>query len=87
MQVVGVATGGLFGEDTTAQLERFVAQTNVTFPVGRDDAGTHRRYPTANSISPFPLDVVVDKLGNIAYFNRAFDPESMKAVIQSLIAQ
>jgi hypothetical protein len=87
VKVIGVATGGLYGEDDATQLTRFVEQTMVTFPVGWDETQSHLRYPRSDAISPFPLDVVVDRDGNIAYLSREFDPAAMRAVVERLLQE
>lgn len=82
--VVGVGTGGLYGQDTPEQLQRFVDQTQVTFPVGLDRIGSYGRFPRSGSISPFPLDVVVDREGRIAYVSREYDAEALEEVVNRL---
>ena len=59
MVIVGADPGGLMGGDTEAILQQFVDQTNVTFPVGIDIGASYNRYAVGNSISPFPLDVII----------------------------
>lgn len=83
--VIGIDQGGLMGGDTTEIVQSFVDQTGVTFPVGWDAAGSYNQYPNLGAISPFPLDVVVDENGNIAYINREYDAEGLLAAIEKLL--
>ena len=87
LQVIGIDQGGLMGGDTQAIVEQFIEQTGVTFPVGWDASSSYFSYPQNNALSPFPLDVVVDKEGRIAYFSREYDGEAMRAVVHALMAQ
>lgn len=86
LQVVGVNPGGLFEGDSAELVARFVAQTGVTFPVGRDLSGSYGVFRGGATISPFPLDVVVDRGGRIAYVSRQFDPEALRAAVEPLLA-
>ena len=84
--VVGVNQGGLKGGDTVEILEQFVGQTGVTFPIGVDVNQTFERYAAnEDGISPFPLDVIIGKDGNIEYLAREFHPDEMTAVIDRLL--
>ena len=75
------------GGDDAAIVQQFIDQTGVTFPVGWDSSGSYFAYPRTGSISPFPLDIVVDRDGKIAYFSREYDGEALRAVVESLLAQ
>jgi hypothetical protein len=37
------------------------------------------------SISPFPLDVVIDREGRIAYISREYDADALRQVIEQLL--
>lgn len=82
--VVGVNTGGLFNDDTVARIEAFIAQTGVTFPVVRDHDQV-KAYDTGLAISPFPVDVVIDRDGVIRYVSAGYDADTLLAVVQSLL--
>ena len=84
--VIGIDAGGLYGGDTAKLVSQFVKQTGVTFPVGWDDNGSYRRLKLDNGISPFPLDVIIDRDGTIAYVAAEYDAQSMRAVIEGLVA-
>ena len=85
--MVGIDQGGLMGGDTTAIVQAFVDQTGVTFPVGWDATGSYFDFPNEGAISPFPLDVVVDREGRIAYISREYDAEALRQVVEQLAAQ
>ena len=63
----------------------FAEQTQVKFPIGLDPAKSYRSFPQNGAISPFPLDVIVDAQGKIAYVNRDYDAPEMTRVIESLL--
>ena len=44
------------------------------------------RRPTG-AISPFPLDVVVDRDGRIAYINREYDATELVSLVKGLVSQ
>ena len=73
------------GGDTDAILQQFVNQTGITFPVGIDVDRTYRDYAVGESISPFPLDVIIGADGRIEYLSREFDIEAMVAVVERLL--
>ena len=87
VSVIGIDQGGLMGGDTAAIVNQFIAQTGITFPVGWDATGSYFAFPTAGQISPFPLDVVVDRDGTVAYINREYDAEGLRQVVEQLAAQ
>ena len=37
--------------------------------------------------NPFPIDIIVDRDGTIAYIAREYDPDAMSAVIEKLLAR
>jgi peroxiredoxin len=62
----------------------------VTFPIGWDTESSYAAFPgnpAQESISPFPLDVVIDRDGTIAYINREYDADGLRAVVEQLLAQ
>ena len=44
-------------------------------------------FSQSGAISPFPLDVVVDRKGIITYINREYDPTNLLAAVESLMSQ
>ena len=86
--VIGVAQGGLRGGDTDEVLRQFVAQTGVTFEIARDTDNGYslfRRSLPESSISPFPLDVVVDPDGRLVSARGEYDPAALEAEIEPLL--
>ena len=73
--------------DTASIMSQFIAQTGVTFPMGWDFTGTYMQFRNAGgtSISPYPLDVVIDTDGTVAYINREYGAAEMQAVIEGLL--
>jgi peroxiredoxin len=86
--VVGVAQGGLRGGDTDEILREFIAQTGVTFLVARDTDGGYsdfRRAMIEASVSPFPLDVVIDREGRLVSARGEYDPAGLEADILPML--
>ena len=52
-----------------------------------DIAGVQRFADNFRGSNPFPIDVIVDRDGTIAYVAREYDPEAMDAVIERLLAR
>ncbi len=85
--MLGLSGRGLFGSESTSTLAAFVQQTGVSFPILRNDT-TYFDYANPDgAISPFPLDVIVDRQGNIAYLRHEFDAEAMVTTIERLLAE
>jgi peroxiredoxin len=83
--VIGVASGGLQGGDTPEILADFIKQTGVTFPVGWDDNDSYLQLRPGGGVSPFPVDVIIDKQGRIQYREPRYDAEAMRAVVEQLL--
>jgi len=85
--VVGVNPGKLMtGGESPAVVQQFLAQTGATFPTGFDNGETYKQYGNGGAISPFPLDVIIDQQGRIAYARRVYDGDAMVAVIDELLS-
>ena len=92
--MVGVNPGGRGGirggpsTDDIGGVQRFAENLGVSFPVGLEETGNYvafaENYRGAN---PFPIDVIVDRDGTIAYIAREYDPEAMAAIIERLLAR
>ena len=85
--MLGFSGRGLFGSESTSTLAGFVGQTGVSFPILRGDSTYFEYADPDGAISPFPLDVIVDRDGNIAYLRREFDADAMVMTIERLLAQ
>jgi hypothetical protein len=85
--VLGLSGSGLFGNESATTVENFRDQTGVTFPLLLGDS-TYGSYAQPDgSISPYPLDVVVDKNGIIRYVGHHFDGAAIESTIQKLLAE
>jgi hypothetical protein len=92
--VVGVNPGGRGGiqgdaaTDDMGGVQRFTEKLGVTFRVGLEQTANYRRF-TENfrGANPFPVDVIVDRNGIVAYVAREYDPAAMEAVIQKLLSR
>ncbi|MEM7159418.1 MAG: hypothetical protein AAF799_41655 [Myxococcota bacterium] len=84
---MGIAGAGLFGNETSATLAAFVEQTGITFPVLRGDASYFDYANPDGAISPFPLDVIIDREGRIRYLRHEFDGDAMTSEIERLLAE
>ena len=85
--MLGFSGRGLFGSESSSTLAGFVDQTGVSFPILRGD-NTYFDYADPDgAISPFPLDVIVDADGNIAYLRREFDIDAMVMAIDRILPQ
>ena len=73
-----------------AAVAGFVANQGVEYPVAVQDPA----YPTYSTIegvydgaNPYPVDILIDRLGIIRYVAREYDPVAMHAVIEELLAE
>jgi hypothetical protein len=75
--------------DALDGVRKFVANLHPTFPIGLEDPAT-KTYAALNQNfkgpNPFPVDVVVDQSGKIAYIAREYDPDGIRAAIDALLA-
>jgi len=61
-----------------------------TYPVATEAAGegTYAEFTAAyEGSNPFPLQIIVDKQGIIRYIAREYDPFTLDALIQELLAE
>jgi hypothetical protein len=83
--------GGIRGAASTddiAGVQRFTEHLGVTFPVGLEESGSYRRFAeNFAGANPFPVDVIVDRDGTIAYIAREYDPAAMEDVITRLLGE
>ena len=88
--VVGLNPSGLrTSADSENLLTQFKEQAGVTFPLGwpTDDSFNTFRLASGPSISPFPLDVIIDRQGKVRYVNSEYEAAEQKAVIEQLLAE
>ena len=75
-----------WGQDSIESVQNFVAYTNVTFPVGVVSNASYDVYANAQyGISPYPLDLIIDQNGDVAYLNRQYDSAAMQEVLDTLV--
>lgn len=85
--VLGLSGGGLFGGESAETVRAFRDQTGVTFPLLLGDRSYFEYGDAGGRISPFPLDVIVDRRGVVRYVRAEFDGEAMEATIERLLAE
>lgn len=84
--VLGIDEGGLWGGDTEEILRAFAEQTGVTFPLLLDpDRAAVQGYDFGPSISPYPLDVIVDRDGVVRYLGHEYDAAALRAAVESVL--
>ena len=87
MQVLGINPGKMMmGGESPAMVKQFAKQTGVSFPVGFDNGASYKDFRYGASISPFPMDIIIDRQGRIAYANREYNADAMVAVIEKILA-
>lgn len=75
------------GGETEEELEFFIEQFQIEYPVLLDAWDTYARYNQPGGSSPYPLDYIIDAQGKVAYFKKEYDPDGMAAVIDSLLGK
>lgn len=83
--VLGLSGDGLFGQESRETVERFGAQSGVSFPLLLGDQSRRGYGKSQANISPYPFDVIIDREGKIRYMSSKFDGEAMRRVIDELL--
>lgn len=78
--------GGEIESISDADVLAWFEATGATFPVMVDDSRTYGSYDATGSTAPFPLDVVVDQQGVVRFVDTRYDPYTIEAVIDELLA-
>jgi len=65
----------------------FGEYTGATFPLMYDSDGTYGYYNHDEATAPYPLDVIIDQDGVVAYVSTHYEPDAMEAVILELLAR
>ncbi len=80
-------SGSGLGSETPATIAAFKEQTGVSFPllVGDDTKSSYAN--NDGTITPYPLDVVADASGTIAYLRHELDVAALEQTIQALLTQ
>ena len=70
---------GAAATDDIAGVQRFTDKLGVTFPAGVEETGSYLRFAeNFRGANPFPIDVIVDRDGTIAYVARGTIPRRWK---------
>ena len=88
-----VITIGIINTNSQNQLNTFVQENSITFPIlydpgspgGVQGGNTYNDYYMPNDGSPYPRDFIVDQDGIIQYANNEIDFEWMLYVIDELL--
>ena len=86
LQVVALNANG----DPLAGVQEYLTHVKQTFPVGLEDPSTKTYAALTASykgLNPYPVDVLVDKGGNVAYVAREYDPVALRTALEKLLAQ
>jgi hypothetical protein len=73
------------GNDSPEEMQLFADAFQITFPILDDTTNITIAYRQTGALSPFPLDYVIDRQGNVAYFATEYDPVAMSEVIDELL--
>ncbi len=73
------------GGETPEELEFFVNEFQLSYPVLADADQTYWHYQQAGGSSPYPLDYIIDQEGRVSYFNTEYDPDRMTQIIDGLL--
>lgn len=70
-------------------MQQVVDQTGVTFPIGWDPNNSYNlfRASSGGGISPFPVDVVIDQTGQIAFVSAEYEVEAVFETVNGLIGE
>ena len=66
-------------------MRMFREQTRVSFPLGFDTDVSYKSFRVGKAISPFPLDVIIDRQGRVVYVSRRYDLAAMEAKLAELL--
>jgi len=80
--VIGVAAGG-FGEND-ATLRDFVDATGVSFDVVVDGS-SYSLWQFADSLSPFPRQVLLDETGTVTYTASEHRQQDLEAAVRTTL--
>jgi peroxiredoxin len=85
MHLDGVHPFGTYDDEET--LRQFARQSGITFPILTRTERHMMAYQIGMGPSPYPLEVVIDRDGLIAYTSRDYDADALVQVIESVLAQ
>ena len=68
-------------------VRQFVTDLDLTFTIGLGTIEEYNLYDLEGWISPFPVDIIVDKNGIIRYAQPFYDPQRMQDIIEILLEE
>jgi peroxiredoxin len=86
----GVIFWGIAAQDQLQNVENFVTQLGITFPILFDETGSvHAQYDIGSGYtnSVYPQDWIVGVDGTIVYVNNQYQPEEMQAILEQELAK
>lgn len=83
----GVRVVGIHPGDAASQLEDFVQQTGVSFPIVRDEGSLQQLAFPPGVGYPYPRDVVIGPDLTIHLIRNSFNVEEMQALVERLLAE
>lgn len=74
--------------DSLDDVRAFARHTAVTFPLGISVTSAWNDFHKGrdDSAAPFPMRVLIDRLGNVAYASSTIDPEGLRRAIERTLA-
>lgn len=83
----GVLVYGVHSGEDPAQLDDFIEQTGVSFPIIGDEGNTLYAFDYPEGVGyPYPRDVIVGPDLTIHSIKNSFDVDEAEALIQDLLA-
>jgi peroxiredoxin len=81
---VGLSQGNAQGGyDDAGLIQTFIAQTGVTFPMAEDFGQSFSSWARPPAISPFPLDIVIDREGKIVLIAYEYEADVLRAAVEA----
>ncbi len=79
---IAVASGG----DSDDQLDAFLEQTGISFPLVRDE-GTYGQIAWPPSISPYPRQALIGRDGKLAYSASEHQLAALENAVEAALAE
>ena len=86
----GVVVWGIGSEDSLEILTSFREQMGLTFPILFDDGAAVQSQYNPGSVptnSVYPQDWVIGMAGTVVHVNTVYEPEEMKAILETELAK
>jgi hypothetical protein len=77
---------GINPSEDLSTIQNFATMFGLTYPVLQDPGGFIYNQYRIPSISPYPLDVIIDQGGIIRYIHTEYDPQYMLEIINNLLS-